>query len=71
MIYKIEFDPRMSAWTINLQRYWFFWQPVRDGDAVRTFANYTNVEKWVEDVGLDNVYRNWADRPDICGPQYR
>ena len=71
MIYKIEFNPRMSAWTVSLQRYWMLWQVVRDGDGVRTFANYADAAKWVEDVGLDNVYRNWADRPDLYGPQYR
>ena len=34
-------------------------------------ATPEQAEKWVEDVGLDNVYRNWAERPDLYGPQYR
>ena len=71
MIYKIEFDPRVGSWMVKLQRFWFFWMPVCEEGHARLFANYNDAAKWVEDVGLAQVYRNWADRPDLYGPQYR
>ena len=71
MIYKIEFDPSVGAWMVKLQRFWFFWVPTCENKKPRLFANYAEAEKWVKEVGLDNVYRNWAERPDLYGPQYR
>ena len=60
MIYKIEFDPRVGSWMVKLQRFYLFWVPVCEDKKPRLFANYTKAADWVKEVGLDNVYRNWA-----------
>lgn len=70
MIYKIEFIAKLGAWQLKINKYWFFWDVVKvDSDSGKnTFTTYADVIRYVRLVGLDPVYRNYADVPSVGYP---
>ena len=63
MIYKIEFDPKLGSWLVKIQKFMILWvSACEDGEPLR-FSNYSKAQEWVRAVGLDAVYRNYADVP--------
>lgn len=60
-MYRIVFDPRSAAWIIQLQEWGFIWRTIQAAEKLRMFAEYDQAAAYVLQVGLDKVYRNYAD----------
>jgi hypothetical protein len=69
-MYRIEFDTNAAAWIIQLQTLPFLWRTIRKGESVHLFPNYEAAVDYVETVGLNKVYRNYADRPSAAVQSY-
>jgi hypothetical protein len=71
-MYRIVFDTQRAAWIIQLQTIPLWWRTIMlpKGGEPRAFHNHAEAVKYVEDVGLDKVYKNWADRPSVSADGY-
>ena len=52
-MYKITFNPSKCQWEIKLFSYGFFWVTLKG----KAFPNHESAVDYVEQVGLDKVYR--------------
>lgn len=57
-MFKIEFDPKTARWQIKIQQYGFLWTTI---ETQEVFDNYAQAERYVEQVGLRNCYRNYRE----------
>ena len=65
MIYRIVFCPKIGAWQVQFQRFYFFWVSACAEGKPRTFSNYNMAVAYIKSMGIDTVYRDWADRPPL------
>jgi len=56
-MYRIVFDPKSCAWIIQLLKFGFVWVTLQGKD----FPNYKSATDYVDQIDLDNVYRNYAN----------
>ncbi len=58
MFYRITFNTQSCMWEVSLQRlYGLYWSKL-NGQA---FANIESAEDYVQQVGIDRVYRDWRN----------
>jgi hypothetical protein len=55
-MYKIEFNPRSCQWEIKLNQYLVCWVTLKG----KSFPNYESAIDYVEQVGLDKVYKPYG-----------
>ena len=68
MIYRIVFCPKIGAWQVQFQRFYFFWVSVREQGKLRTFSNYNMASAYIKSMGIDIAYKDWATRPALGYP---
>lgn len=56
-MYRIVFDPDTAKWVIQLKAFGLFWRRIKTNPL--GFENYDLAASYVENVGLDKVYRNY------------
>lgn len=56
-MYKIKFDTEKALWIVQLQSMGFLWKAV----VGKEFKTFDEADTWVRAVGIDKVYRNYAD----------
>lgn len=60
-MYRIEFDPRLDAWVLQLSLMGVLWRTVRGADAAPlTFATFRDARAHVAARELDAVYEYWT-----------
>lgn len=57
ILYKIVINPTTGKWVLQLQVFGFFWQQI----GKETFDCYAAAREAADELGLDKVYRNYAD----------
>lgn len=60
-MYRVKFDAKIGAWLVQLNRFYFLWESIEDKGEVMTWVNFEAAMKHVKSIGLDRVYRNYAD----------
>lgn len=60
-MYRIIFNPRTAQWEIHLQHLVIFWRRV----VGETFDNFEAAQKRCFELGLDQVYKCWNNRPSL------
>jgi hypothetical protein len=60
-MYRISFETNSSRWIIQLQKFGFLWVPLRELGKTQSWPDYDTAASYVEKVGLDKVYRNYAN----------
>lgn len=58
MFFKITFNTQSCQWEIAIQRmYGLYWSKLKG----KTFPNIESAEDYVQQVGLDKVYRDYRN----------
>lgn len=65
-MYRIVFNPISAAWLIELRQGFFSaWIAILEKDKVRHFVDYDKAVEYVDQVGLDYVYKNYHSVPAV------
>jgi hypothetical protein len=60
-MYRIIFNPKTAKWEIHLSFMVIFWRRVTGEE----FDNFGDAQKRCYELGLDQVYKCWNDRPSL------
>lgn len=60
-MYRIIFNPKTAKWEIHLSFMVIFWRRVTGEE----FDNFGDAQKRCYELGLDQVYKCWNDRPGL------
>lgn len=62
-MYRTHYDLKAGCWRVQLQVFGFLWQSVCDAGKPRGWPNYEATQEFIQNVGLDKVYRRYEDSP--------
>lgn len=60
-MYRIIFNPKTAKWEIHLSFMVIFWRRVTGEE----FDNFGEAQKRCYELGLDQVYKCWNERPGL------
>lgn len=54
-MYRIEMDPKEARWVVKMTYCLTLWRQIGD----KSFENYAEARQWVDEIGLDKVYKDY------------
>lgn len=72
-MFRIHYEPKGGYWCVQFHRWGFFWVTVRTREGagspllVKEFPAFSEALKYVEEQGIDEVYRDRTGSPPLAG----